>query len=64
MKEPHGYIPEDKQERRVCLEGGKVFCLEKVRKITVLETTIAVAKTKPCEHIPEDIVARPDRKPC
>ena len=45
--------------------GDRDFCLEKVRKITVLEITIAVAvaKTRPCEHIPEDIVApRPDRK--
>lgn len=33
----------------------KAFCLEKVRKRKVLETTMAVAKTKPWEPIIHDI---------
>lgn len=57
-------IPEYKQERRVSSWGSleSFFCLEKARKRTVLETTMAVAKTKDWVELMIQVMLRDDER--
>lgn len=61
---PFFFSSEYKQERRVSSWGSleSFFCLEKARKRTVLETTMAVAKTKDWVELMIQVMLRDDER--